>query len=445
MKHLRALSLAAVGPLVATAALGVGCGSAAPAPARPAVASLPAWELAITVEPALPIAVRAVAAEARGAVAAAASVQGASATIGGRSVPLAGGADALVALVEPGGTLRWATAIGGAGDESAGPVAIAGGHVVAAIGYGGATRIGETAIEPASTEGEDALVAFDAATGAVTWSRRALSSRYARIRDLAALPDGGLVAVGYFAGTLRLGDSVVTSAGWADGFAARLDATGAVRWIVRFGGQGSDQAVAVAALADGRVAIAGTFAGAIDLRGTSIEPRDRKSVQPDGLLALLDPTGVPQWTTVLGGRAPDAIRDLAADADGLVVAGSFRDEATLGDGADPVSAPHPVSPFLAGFDLAGKPTFSTVIPGETDLAAIALHGGEIAAAVTFTAPLSHAGVLLPASAESPGAALLVFNRRGTALRSAPVSAPLTDLSASPPALAAAAGARIRTL
>ena len=65
-----------------------------------------------------------------------------------------------------------------------------------------------------------------------------------------------LIVGGSFAGTLRIGERVIASAGGSDGFVARVH-EGQPVWLVRVGGAGADAVQGVAATKD-RVAIAGT-------------------------------------------------------------------------------------------------------------------------------------------------------------------------------------------
>ena len=62
---------------------------------------------------------------------------------------------------------------------------------------------------------------------------------------------GGVLVGGAFAGTLRIGDRVVTSAGGVDGFWARLDGAGHLVALARMGGDGFDAVTGVAALTTG--------------------------------------------------------------------------------------------------------------------------------------------------------------------------------------------------
>lgn len=137
---------------------------------------------------------------------------------------------------------------------------------------------------------------------------------------MAALPDGGAVAVGRFDGALEVGERRIESAGGGDGFAIATDALGAVRWLVPLAGAGDGELVAVAADARGAVAIVGAAAGAATLGGARVFPAG----QPGALVARLDERGQPAWVQSIGASDYAVASAVAFTADGdVAVAGYF--------------------------------------------------------------------------------------------------------------------------
>ncbi|MEQ1506454.1 MAG: hypothetical protein ABMB14_29775 [Myxococcota bacterium] len=108
-----------------------------------------------------------------------------------------------------------------------------------------------------SAPGADGFVIRYAPDGSVQWAVSIVAPEL-----VVPTAEGGLVAVGgfYGAATFGTGPDAVTldSVGESDGWVARLDAEGAVRWAVRFGGSGYDFATGVA-LADGDVVVTGSY------------------------------------------------------------------------------------------------------------------------------------------------------------------------------------------
>ncbi|MGE5185504.1 MAG: hypothetical protein ACM31C_25745 [Acidobacteriota bacterium] len=216
---------------------------------------------------------------------------------------LSGGGSATVEAYR--GTQRaWHTDLPGDG----GPLAAGGGVVYAASSERAPLRGDPGAL----------VVALDAATGAKRWQLAIDSTAWATITCAAALPDGVVVG-GTFAGTLRSGSRVVSTAGESDGFVARIDARGQLAWLVRLGGSGADAVQGVAVHGDDTIAIAGTFTAGADLLGFTLPPFDERSPLADAFVAELDARGTRRWAATFGGEASDAVAGVALDAKGRVV------------------------------------------------------------------------------------------------------------------------------
>jgi hypothetical protein len=173
------------------------------------------------------------------------------------------------------------------------------------------------------------LTTFDAVTGAEHWGLPFESSEWCIVTSLAAVGEG-LVVGGTFGGTLRAGAKVVSSAGHADGFVARVDGKGAVVWLIRMGGVNADGVFGVAAAKD-RIAIAGTFAPTADLLGAPLAPYDEKTPRTDGFVAVLDGDGARLWSQTFGGKLDDSVAGIAIDgAERIAVAASVRQVFKIG-------------------------------------------------------------------------------------------------------------------
>jgi hypothetical protein len=303
-----------------------GCGGAA---ARPTAPPLPAWVAPIATDGTASI--RDVALAADGRVVAAIGHRG-PLTLGGRRIDAPADADvASVVILDRGGSTVAVTTAA----ARPGPVAVAADRAIAALAvdHGGALRVGGRDV---ALRGEPAAAVVDlGADGAARWVLGLGATEWVIVGDLAALPGGDVAVVGQFAGVLRVGDAVVTSAGNGDGFALRVDGAGAVRWLVRFGGRGSDALTGVAAAGDG-VAIAGSFTGPADLRGHALDPLDAKAGTSDGLVGRLDAAGAPLWVHRLGTRADDTVAGVAVTASGNIAIaatarGACRVESTGGE------------------------------------------------------------------------------------------------------------------
>lgn len=211
----------------------------------------------------------------------------------------------------------WTTTIDGEG----GPIAVVGARVVVATSG--------TVIGPIPLRGEPAayLAALDGTNE--SWGRAFESTEWCIVSALAAIGDGVIVG-GSFGGTLRAGTKVVSSAGRADGFVARLDGNGKVAWLIRIGGVNADGVAGVAVAGD-RIAIAGTFAPTADLLGAPLPPYDDKTPRTDGFVAMLDGKGTRLWSQTFGGKLDDIVAGVAIDGAGRVaVATSVREVFKVG-------------------------------------------------------------------------------------------------------------------
>lgn len=188
------------------------------------------------------------------------------------------------------------------------------------------TAAGLTGLPDGLRGAPGAAVVMLGADGAPTWTVGVGGTRWAMVR--AVVLDGDDVLVGgAFAGTLRIGDRVVTAAGGVDGFWARLDGAGHLVALARMGGDGFDAVTGVAALTDGRLAIVGTFTGPAELAGTDLDSARGDRIGGDGFVATFDRAGALAWARTWGGAYEDTGAGVAALAGGeLVVAGTITGE-----------------------------------------------------------------------------------------------------------------------
>jgi outer membrane protein assembly factor BamB len=303
----------------------------------------------------------------------------------------------------------WHTELDGHG----GPLATTGRLVIAALGGTSVAGI-ELRGEPGA-----AVVALDAATGAIAWRLALDATEWSVIASLATAPDGVLVG-GSFSGTLRVGAQVVSSAGRADGFVARITATGQLAWLIRVGGPGADAVQGVATSGD-RIAIAGTFAAGADLRGLPLSPFDERLLAADGFVAELDATGAARWAQTFGGKADEAVAGVAIDASGrIAVAASVRDTVHVG-GADLVVS-GPADGLVAWWTPSGAAANATLIGGADfdGLRAIAPAGDHVVVGGFYSGSL-RLGAQALAAAGGDDAFLAELDPGGSVIRAWPVS------------------------
>ena len=123
---------------------------------------------------------------------------------------------------------------------------------------------------------------------------------------------------------------------------------GAPRWAIRLGGTKAESGRAVAVGPDGALTITGLFRDEVDFGGTKLTARGA-----DGFVARLGPDGAMRWVRQLGSPGDDIADALAVDGQGnAIVAGSFSEEMTIGDGALRSSGADDM--FVASFDPEGR-------------------------------------------------------------------------------------------
>ncbi|WP_437648365.1 hypothetical protein [Sorangium sp. So ce362] len=175
--------------------------------------------------------------------------------------------------------------------------------------------------EPAGTSAK----ALTASPGEHIWSRRFGGALDQLAEDVAIDPQGNLLVVGRFSGSLVLDGLVLTSAGGADVFAVKINAGGVPLWGRRFGGAADEGATLAAVDGQGDVVIHVVGSQPVDLGGGPVETAS-------AALVKLDATGGHVWSRSLGAVATA----LAVDGTShVLVAGTYTDLADLGLGPMP--------------------------------------------------------------------------------------------------------------
>lgn len=198
----------------------------------------------------------------------------------------------------------------------------------------------------------DAYVALLDATLKPSWIRTFGGAGSEEGFAVAAVPSTTHFVV---AGTFDLdlaGSARVASKGGRDIFVARLDGSGAVVWLDTFGGTDNDTVRAITVDAAGNVFLAGSFASpVIDFGGGGLKNADTLGVgSTDVFVAWLDGTGQYVYSTRFGGPANEAVAGLALDAVGhLLVTGSLR--GTVDFGGTPLTSPGSSAAFVTQLTL----------------------------------------------------------------------------------------------
>jgi hypothetical protein len=215
-------------------------------------------------------------------------------------------------------------------------LAIAGDGAIYVVGeyHGGPVQFGSHQLaQPVDTDVFVAKLGADlSASYAVAFTDDGSAAGQRDQRATAVVVDGGegnVMVGGTMAGVLQVGGEPLTSAGGTDGFLVKLDAQGNPVWSERYG-DGADQQLAALAIDDhGNVALAGSFAGSLDLGGDTLVA----SGPQDAFVARLTGAGAHQLSLRFGSAAgtTSATAVTLSETGGMVVAGQYVEELSFGE------------------------------------------------------------------------------------------------------------------
>jgi hypothetical protein len=263
-----------------------------------------------------------------------------------------GGASLLAACGGGGGhdqpagqpNVAWAHSAGGpqVPTGSTGVTALVDGSCVTSGTFEGSATFGAglpNAAVLASLGVNDSFVAKYDATGLFQWARSIAGSDVTMVTGVASLPDGGFAVCGLFDvdATLAPGEANETSlltAAYHDAFVAKYAADGSLVWVRQIGGDSYDQALGVAGLPDGSVAVAGLTVssslvfGAGELNETTLSPETL-----EGFVARYAGNGDLVWAQGTSSTSYALAWGVGAGPDNSVaVLGQYSGDTTFGAG-----------------------------------------------------------------------------------------------------------------
>lgn len=190
----------------------------------------------------------------------------------------------------------------------------------------GQVYVGGSVVNPDVIGQEDAFLAkYDAQGEEVFYHPFEHDASTCILNNLSMLPNGDIVGVGTFNGTVDFGGGALSTEAHLEqysmpnGFVARFSSSGAHVFSQRFGGDVFDTGVAVHALPDGDFLLGGALSGSSSVGGKSVIVTDEGAA----FVARLDGAGKARWLQTLPGHG--TVWGLTADADGTTVhaAGNF--------------------------------------------------------------------------------------------------------------------------
>jgi hypothetical protein len=191
--------------------------------------------------------------------------------------------------------------------DAAGNVIFAGEYI-----FGG-TINGVTFLN-SSTSVANCFIATANSSGSFNWVMQVSGGGAKAITDAKWSAAGDVLVCGYFAGTIMAGSLTVTSAGALDMFLLRINSSGTVLSLQRFGGTLNDFAYAIDVDASGQVYVAGSFNGSFTFGSSSLT----SAGGDDGCLLTLSAAFAPLWAVRCGGTSFDRATEIVADQLGAV-------------------------------------------------------------------------------------------------------------------------------
>jgi hypothetical protein len=230
----------------------------------------------------------------------------------------------------------------------------------------------------------DAFVAKFTVDGALVWAKTFGGDLDDAVTAIAAGPDGSVVAVGHYGGTVDFDpgpgvDSHTVAGGDREPFVLKLAADGSFVWVRTFPAIdfASSDAHAVVVASDGSVFVAGDFSGGIDLDpGTGVLEAHANG---NAFIVKLTSAGSFVWGRALGGLDCDSNTpsSLALASDGVLwAAGRMYGRCPL-DTTDP-DQPSDTDPrtFVASFSATGDYRLSWRFPYANGPASVAVASDD---------------------------------------------------------------------
>jgi len=256
------------------------------------------------------------------------------ATIGGTMLTSAGGTNMFVAKLTDGGfaSFTWAQSSGGSfGADAAYGLTVQGSSVYVAGRFTGTTAsFGNITLTNVFGSGREAFVAKlqdGGATGSFVWAERIGGNGNDEALGLTSLGNTVYVA-GYFDATLIGPGNGLQPNGSQDGFVAKVVDNGSSctpGWVVRIGGAGLDQALAVAASSAG-IYLTGLFASATADFGPFTATNSGGAASVDMFLCKLLDTGPSAsfaWVRQSAGPDVEIGSAIAVQGAHVLVAGTY--------------------------------------------------------------------------------------------------------------------------
>ena len=292
--------------------------------------------------------------------------------------------DVFVVSLDTDGNHLWSKRFGSVDDDAAiGVDTDAANNVYVAGGFNGEMSIEDEPVDYVS--GADIFVVSYDSGGSLRWAFSLGSTSGEAASDIAVHTDGTFYMTGQFRGTLVFPTGpLVCDGDSGDIFIASYDTDGVFRWAAGYGAHGGvlgDVPLGIAVGGGGNIFLTGSYDAAFDFGGEMLD----FNAGADLFVASLSTLALHRWSNGYGGISVDIGGDIVInDAGDVLVGGSFGDTLNLG-GRD-LESEGSSDIFVASFDALGGHNWSEDFGGmELDQAtAVAPAGADgVVVAGTF--------------------------------------------------------------
>lgn len=181
---------------------------------------------------------------------------------------------------------------------------------------------------------DDIFVSAYGDTGTIRWVLVGGSHGIDHLNALITDAQGNIYFGGAFDSLFNMDGQVVTGSGLLDGYVGKIDKTGNLLWIKKFGGAGFDMVRDLRLTASGDLLVTGYFQRTMDLGG-GVAVTLSDTTDQAAYVARIDNNGNAIWLKPLGGNNPDIGVAVAEDAAGYIYAvGTFTGVGNFGQLSD---------------------------------------------------------------------------------------------------------------
>ena len=237
----------------------------------------------------------------------------------------AGSTDIFVSKLDASGNFVWAKSMEGTLSDGGASISVDGSGNVYTTGYFQGTvdfDPGAGIVNLISAGGEDVFISKLDASGNSVWAKRMGGTLSDIGNSLAVDGAGNVYTTGNFSGTVDFDPGAGTvnliSAGGADIFVSKLNASGNFVWAKRTGGTGAEIGSSIAIDASGNVYTTGYYNGTVDFDPGAGTVNLVSAGSVDIFVSKSDAAGNFIWAKSMGGTGIDVGYSIAIDAPGNV-------------------------------------------------------------------------------------------------------------------------------